>query len=231
MGFRASLALTAFFVICDLALLSVRFSFSSGGTVGYILLALQEAVLLVLAVLLVSFVLRTYWLLVGSLRDAVRPLKVVGPLWVLRIVLTFLPTLYREVVLPPRRHEGSGNRRPARAWRDVGYGVLCSLHVALFLFFTLALLHVICYLSAKALYPRCGQGCRAQVSAAAAAAVLDPRRSARSSIQHNPFSRRSCDDGTFSLADATSQGMPWVTFTPRTPTLAVFDDTTRNGAN
>ncbi|RNF05018.1 hypothetical protein TraAM80_04787 [Trypanosoma rangeli] len=75
--------------------------------------------------------------------------------------------------------------------------------------------------------PPCKQSCQAHVLADSAA-VLDLRHSTRISIQHNLFSCRSCDDGVFSLAHSSSQGMPWVSCSPRTPTLAVLEGTSRN---
>ncbi|KEG14461.1 hypothetical protein DQ04_00451000 [Trypanosoma grayi] len=146
MEFRVSLTLTVICMACDLTLLSIRIAFLSG-VVAYILLALHEAVLIALAVLLASFILRTCWLLVGPIGDALLLLRVVGPLWLLRVVFTFLPTVYKEVVLP-RRHAAP----VPRAWADVGYAVVCSLDVAVFAAFSVALLHAVCFLTERTLY-------------------------------------------------------------------------------
>ncbi|KAH9600600.1 hypothetical protein LSM04_004030 [Trypanosoma melophagium] len=193
MGFRLSFGLTLLFMLCDLTLLSVRVSVNSGTTV-YVLLAVHEAVLLTLAFLFGSFIVHTRWVLVGPLSDATRLLRVVTPLWFLRIILTLLPNLYRIVILPQRR-----------AWSDAGYGVLFILNIVFFITFSMALLHAICFLSEKTLYTPYYQNYPSRIPPSAiAAGVGSGSYAGASEYNCNPLERRNYDDAASHPCDVSS---------------------------
>ncbi|ORC87981.1 uncharacterized protein TM35_000192250 [Trypanosoma theileri] len=197
MGFRLSFCLILLLMLSDLTLVSIRASVYSPAVV-YVLLALHEAVLLTLALLLGSFVVHTRWALVGPLRDAFHLLRVIIPLWILRVVFTFLPTLYRIVVLQDQQEH-----HHRRAWSDVWYGVLFSLNIIIFIAFSLALLHAICFLSEKTLYTPYVHSHPSRISSSSSL-VVGGSVSGPSELNSNPLERPVYEDAASHPCDVSS---------------------------
>lgn len=147
MSFRLLLACFISLTFADVFLTSVRGSFSvprSGMLAVFLTLGAHELIVVLEAVCLAGFVLRTYWISAAMLLEIVDAVKLVLPLWVIRIFLVAFPAIYRYRYVPMHGYK--------RAWQDAGYVTLVVLDIVFLLLHTLSALYVVCYVAEKSLY-------------------------------------------------------------------------------
>ncbi|CBH12414.1 hypothetical protein, unlikely [Trypanosoma brucei gambiense DAL972] len=148
MAFNRSLIVTLFFTLCDLILLCILPIYSHGLS-GHILVALHVGTLVVLASMMSLFTLRTSFLVEGRSSKALFPQRVTGPLWLLHVVLTPAPLVYKEFIMP---WVYTSVESAPRAWADSAYITLSVLNITTYVAFSVSLLYFIFFIAERRLY-------------------------------------------------------------------------------